>query len=204
MVPTGSACVLRGLILAAGLSSLMGDFKPLLPLRGKTVIENAADSVLDGGAESLTVVVGYRGDELSALLKRRYGERVQTVRNPDYAHTDMLHSVQLGCLAMPACGAFFLLPGDMPAVRADTFRRLLEARAEGSVVFPTLEGRRKHPPLIDSSLIPEILAFRGEDGLRGLWRKHEETICTVAVDDEGVCLDLDTPQAYSRCRQKYE
>ncbi len=35
-----------GLILAAGLSSRMGDFKPLMPLRGKTLIENTIDSLL--------------------------------------------------------------------------------------------------------------------------------------------------------------
>ena len=41
-----------GLILTAGLSSRMGDFKPLMPLRDKTLIENSIDSMLLCGIRS--------------------------------------------------------------------------------------------------------------------------------------------------------
>ena len=50
-----------GLIVAAGLSSRMGCFKPLLPLRGKTVIENTIDSMLLCGISPVVIVLGYRG-----------------------------------------------------------------------------------------------------------------------------------------------
>lgn len=195
-----------GLILAAGLSSRMGEFKPLMPLRGKTLIENTIDSVLNGGARFVVVVTGYRGEEVEAVLARRYGKRVLFVRNPDFAQTDMLRSIQIGCRAMPNCDAFFLLPGDMPVVCQATFHKLLSARpAEGvSVIFPTLGGFRKHPPLVDARLIPEILGFQGEGGLRGLWRQHGELIQDVPVDDGGVWVDLDTQQDYRKCRQVYE
>ena len=202
----GQAPRLGGLILAAGLSSRMGDFKPLMPLRGKTLIENTVDSVFAGGAAAVTVVVGYRGEELSALLSARYGERVRIVWNPDYAGTDMLRSIQIGCQALPPCDGFFLLPGDMPAVRQETFRRLAAAWSPEvpGVVFPTLDGYRKHPPLIDSRLVPELLAYDGGGGLRELWRRHEEWIRTVPVDDEGVWVDLDTQTDYRACREKFE
>ena len=58
-----------GLILVAGLSSRMGDFKPLLPLCGKTLIENTVDSMLRGGAEKIVVVTGYRGNEVEEILR---------------------------------------------------------------------------------------------------------------------------------------
>ena len=52
-----------GLILAAGLSSRMGDFKPLMPLRGKTLIENSIDSLLLCGVDPIVVVLGaFPGD----------------------------------------------------------------------------------------------------------------------------------------------
>ena len=44
-----------GLIPAAGLSSRMGDFRPLMPLRGKTPIENTIDSLLLCGAARLGI-----------------------------------------------------------------------------------------------------------------------------------------------------
>ena len=206
MQSAGQTPQLGGLILAAGLSSRMGEFKPIMPLQGKTLIENAVDSIFAGGAVSVTVVVGYRGEELSALLHVRYGERVRIVWNYDYAVTDMLRSIQIGCQALLPCDGFFLLPGDMPAVRRETFRRLAAAWSPDipGVVFPTLDGYRKHPPLIDFRLVPELLAYDGEGGLRELWRRHEEWIRTVPVDDEGVWVDLDTQTDYRTCREKFE
>ena len=206
MQSAGQTPLVCGLILAAGLSTRMGEFKPLMPLRGKTLIENTVDSVFDGGAVSVTVVVGYRGEELSALLNARYAERAHIVWNPDYAATDMLRSIQIGCQALPPCDGFFLLPGDMPVVRRETFRRLAEAWSPEvpGVVFPMLDGYRKHPPLIDFRLVPELLAYKGEGGLRELWRRQEKWIRTVPVDDEGVWVDLDTQTDYQTCREKFD
>ena len=194
-----------GLVLAAGLSRRMGEFKPLLPFRGKTLIENTIDSIFASGARQVVVVTGYRARELEALLRKRYGGDVIIAHNADFASTDMLHSIRTGCRMMPECGAFFLLPGDMPVVRENTFRRIL-ARRDGSlsVIFPTLDGYRKHPPLVDSRLIPEILAFDRDGGLRRFWQEHEELIRTVSVDDGGVWVDLDTQEDYKKCKEKYE
>lgn len=196
MSAKGKIC---GLILAAGLSSRMGDFKPLLPLCGKTLIENTVDSMLRGGAESIVVVTGYRGDEIEDTLRKYYTESVVFARNPDYGTTDMMRSIQIGCRAMPSCDAFFLLPGDMPAIRQDTFLRIKAAYSgEKSILFPTLNGWRKHPPLIDARFIPEICSFREEGGLRQFWKYHEDSIREIPVDDIGVWVDLDTRDDYDK------
>ena len=183
----------------------MQTFKPLMPLRGKTLIENTIDSIFSSGAEKVVVVTGHRAEELEPLLEEKYGSRVVIARNRDYARTDMLCSIRTGCRAMPACGAFFLLPGDMPVVRESTFRALMDRRdSSPSVIFPTLEGYRKHPPLVDSRLIPEILNFDGDGGLRELWKQLESIIRTVPVDDAGVWMDLDTREDYDLCKVQYE
>ena len=194
------------LILAAGLSRRMGEFKPLLPLRGKTLIENSVGSVLSGGADIACVVTGYRAEDVERTLSRAFGARVCFVRNKAYAKTDMMHSIRLGTAALPLCDAFFLLPGDMPVVAQSTFKRLLDARKQepAAIIFPTLDGYRKHPPLIDARLRDEICSFSGEGGLREFWKTREGEIRTVPVDDAGVWVDVDTPTDYRRCRQKYE
>ena len=194
-----------GLVLAAGLSRRMGDFKPLLPFRGKTLIENTIDSILSSGAHRVVVVTGHRADELEAVLGEKYEGRVILTRNHEFAATDMLRSIQIGCEAMPECDAFFLLPGDMPVVEQSTFRKVL-AQRDGTlgVIFPTLDGYKKHPPLVDYRLIPQILGFHGEGGLRQFWREQEALIRTVAVDDVGVWMDLDTQEDYKKCKEKYE
>ena len=194
-----------GLVLAAGLSRRMGEFKPLLPFRGKTLIENTIDSILSSGAHQVVVVTGHRADELEAVLGKKYEGRVILTRNHEFATTDMLRSIQLGCEALPECDAFFLLPGDMPVVEPATFRKVL-AQRDGTlgVIFPTLDGYKKHPPLVDYRLIPHILSFHGEGGLRQFWQEQEALIHTVAVDDVGVWVDLDTQEDYKKCKEKYE
>ena len=194
-----------GLVLAAGLSRRMGDFKPLLPFRGKTLIENTIDSILSSGAHQVVVVTGHRADELEAVLSEKYEGRVILTRNHEFSTSDMLRSIQIGCAAMPECDAFFLLPGDMPVVEPITFQKVL-AQRDGTlgVIFPTLDGFRKHPPLVDYRLIPQILGFHGEGGLRRFWQEQEDLITTVAVDDAGVWMDLDTQEDYKKCKEKYE
>ncbi|MCK9303419.1 MAG: nucleotidyltransferase family protein [Bacteroidales bacterium] len=197
---------IAGLVLAAGLSTRMGVFKPLVPLCGKSLIQNTVDSVLSGGADHVVVVVGFRAEEMEYLISHAYGPEVQTVYNPDFAVKDMMHSILVGCEALPRCEAFFLLPGDMPVVSRSTFLALTDQWREkpDGIIFPSLDGYRKHPPLIGSSMIPDILSFHGDGGLRELWKQKESLIQTVPVDDEGVWVDVDTPQDYRRCRSRYE
>ncbi len=194
-----------GLILAAGLSSRMGEFKPLMPFKGKTLIESTVDSLLSAGVNQVVVVLGYRGDDIESILRLRYGKEIIYTRNPNYETTDMLASIKYGIKAMPFCGYFFLLPGDMPVVKKSTFTKLMKARpAQGSaVLFPTLEGYRKHPPLIDSSFRDVILNFKGEGGLRHIWKQQEDFIIHVPVDDEGVWMDLDTREDYEVCISRF-
>ena len=199
------SCHINGLILAAGLSSRMGELKMLMPLRGKTVLENTIDSMLLSGVEQIVIVLGYRGQELEELLKKRYvGNRFVIVYNEHYAETDMLTSLKIGLASMPQCQAFFLLPGDMPMIDKETYLAIYKAvpKENDFIVFPLLQGYRKHPPLIASSFIEEILNFNGKDGLRGFWQLHEESVYTVDVDDLGCWTDLDTRDQYQNCLLK--
>ena len=197
---------IHGLILAAGLSSRMGTFKPMLPLRGKTVIENSIDSMLLAGVEEIVVVLGYKGYVLESLFKASYmGDRLTVVYNQDYAETDMLTSIKIGLKAISPCDAFFLLPGDMPVIDKETYLSLYAAAPKDrpAITFPTLQGYRKHPPLIDSDFIQGILAYEGDQGLRGFWKLHEDSIHTLAVDDQGCSTDLDTPKQYETCIRNF-
>ena len=202
MLKTSSVC---GLILAAGLSSRMGDFKPLMPFKGKALIESTIDSMLAAGVKQIVIVLGYRGNDIESILRLHYGKEIIYTRNPHYETTDMLTSIKYGLRAMPRCKAFFLLPGDMPVVKKSTFLKLLKARPAGrpSVLFPTLGEYRKHPPLIDYRFRDIILEFEGEGGLRQIWKQQEASIIQVPVDDDGVWVDLDTREDYEVCISRF-
>jgi molybdenum cofactor cytidylyltransferase len=187
---------LAGVVTAAGLSSRMGTFKPLLPCADSTILQTAVKNLQSAGAARIIVVAGYRGDELEKLFE--HTERVEVVHNPNYRDGDMLESVQVGLRRLTDAGAAFVLPGDMPAVLPQTFRavrqRMLETRAK--VVFPTLGGYPKHPPLIRSDCFPHICAFQGDGGLRAALQFFKEDTDYCEVSDLGCAMDADTPEAY--------
>ena len=189
--------VLAALILAAGYSSRMGQFKPLLPLDGKSVIESAIDAFRNAGITRISVVTGHETAQLQPLLKTR---GIPVVHNPDYA-SGMYSSVQAGIKSLSEdIDACFLLPADIPLVRPATVKTMIgryESR-HPSIIYPVFQGRRGHPPLIARSLFAEILAGDGAGGLRALLQRHQAEASEVDVFDEGILLDMDTPEDYAR------
>ncbi|MBV7271735.1 nucleotidyltransferase family protein [Clostridium sp. PL3] len=191
----------NGIILAAGLSSRMKAFKPLLKLKEKTIIEHSIDSMFNAGVSQVIVVLGYRAEEVEAFLSGKYNSsRLIFIQNRRYSETDMLTSIKIGISVLNTCDAFYILPGDMPAIHISTFTVLKEAmcRTDAMVAFPTIDGKRKHPPLISWNCIDFILNFNGEGGLREVWKQFEGLMVTAPVEDFGCMLDADTKLDYDR------
>jgi CTP:molybdopterin cytidylyltransferase MocA len=191
----------NGIIVAAGLSSRMKAFKPLLKLKEKTIIEYSIDSMLNAGVNQIVVVLGFNAKEVETLLRNKYDcSQLTFIYNEKYAETDMLASVKLGISALDNCDAFYLLPGDMPAIKPKTFIMVKESmeRTGAMVAFPTINGQRKHPPLISWKCIDLIINFREDGGLRELWNQLEDQIVTVPVEDFGCTMDADTKEDYNR------
>ena len=187
---------------AAGLSSRMGDFKPLMDLNGKPMICRTLDSLRAAGCGTICVVTGHRAEELEAAAA---APDVCFLRNENYASTGMLESVQLGLaelLAEPAETAFFILPGDVPFVSQQTMEALkTEAEKGGSFALrPSFNGRAGHPVLLDRTMALALLSYRGEDGLRGFLRKaaeiQPEIVRVIACEDPGILADADTPEDF--------
>ena len=80
------------ILLAAGRSTRMGAFKPLLPFGDKTVVEQCVANLCDAGVQNVTVVVGHRADDVREQLKNY---KVQFVLNPD-PDTEMSASIACG------------------------------------------------------------------------------------------------------------
>ncbi|MFH2126987.1 MAG: DVU_1551 family NTP transferase [Pseudomonadota bacterium] len=184
-----------GLVLAAGLSSRMKQFKPLLPLGGQSVLERVVGLLRQAGAAPVLVVLGHRAMELEPVARSL---EATPVLNPDYEQ-GMFSSLRAGLAALPGrCDAFFLLPVDIPLVRPHTLARLRAAwdQGRGPVLHPTFQGEWGHPPLISAELAPAIMAYEGPGGLRGFWDQRPELAQEVAVADRFILRDQDHPQDY--------
>lgn len=184
------------LIVAAGLSSRMKRFKPLLPLGEKTIIERVVRTLKDAGIENIVLVTGYQADEIEHLLA---DQNITFIRNGQYADTQMFESVKIGMHALAGkCGRFFFLPGDIPLFRPHTLTVLLDVmkNSNADVVSPVYSGKRGHPALVSQGMIQKILDYSGGAGLKGALASLECTKVDVSVPDPGILMDADTPEDY--------
>ena len=182
-------------VLAAGLSSRMGENKVLLPWRdGQPIVAHVTATYLRAGLTSVIVVTGRDAAQVRDAL-RQYD--VTCVHNADFETGEMLSSVKAGLSALPSeVAASFIQPADMPGVSADVIKRLAAEHAAGWNVAPRCRGRRGHPVLLDRAYWRAMLDLpadaRPRDALAG------SRLRLVDVADEGVLLDVDTRAGYER------
>jgi molybdenum cofactor cytidylyltransferase len=188
-------------VLAGGLSSRMGQSKPLLPWTGgKTIIEHIIDQLTLARIDHITVVTGYRADEVGDLAKKR---GASVVFNPHYATGEMLSSLKVGLKAQPAnVAAALVVLGDQPRIQPKIVGQVTMAYAErkGGLIAPSYQMRRGHPILIDRRYWGELLALPDDAAPRDAINAHP--VYHVNVDTDSVLRDVDTPDDYQSERSK--
>jgi molybdenum cofactor cytidylyltransferase len=187
---------IAALILAAGYASRLGALKPLLPLGPTTFLEEAVQRLRAAGVDDIRVVTGHRAAELAPVLGRL---KVKEIFNPDYDQ-GMFASVRAGVRSLgPDIAAFLLLPVDIPVVKPRTIRALLWAYRRGGarLIYPCFQGLRGHPPLIAVGCVAD-LPPDWNGGLQAYLRRYDNESLDLAVIDEAVTLDCDTPDDYRR------
>ncbi len=199
-LPPVSTGGLRGvgygaIVLAAGLSSRMGENKVLLPWRdGKPLVAQVAAKYLQAGIDAVVVVTGR---DAARVQKALAALDLRCIHNPDYANGEILSSVKVGLKALPAeLAAVFIQPADMPCVPAALIPRLAAAHEPGWNVAPRFEGKRGHPVLLDRAYWRAMLDLPAGSMPRDALRDSQ--MRALDVEDEGVILDIDTRATYER------
>lgn len=185
---------IAAVLLAAGQSKRMGAFKPLLPFGNKTVIECCIDYLLEGGVETIVVVVGHRSGEVRKHLEAL---PVTFAINPD-PNSEMGASIAAGIRELPATtGATLIALCDHPAVPARVVSTLIDTWTNGArLVIPTWQNRGGHPVLVDLSFKPELLQLSATSGLRALFDSHANDVKRLEVDSPYIARDMDTWDDY--------
>lgn len=186
---------LAGIILAAGLSSRMGAFKPLMMVDGRTMIGRVIDMMRRAGASPIVAVTGHRHEELEKQLK---GEGVLCVFNPDYATTQQLESLRLGLKALEGeAERIMISPADVPLVNPATVEALKGMK--GDFVRPVWQGEVGHPVFLNAAFIPYLMTYDGPGGLRGAMERHPDCdLRELHCSDRGTVLDNDTRADFDR------
>ena len=184
------------LVLAAGQSRRMGSINKLLAeIDGRPILARVVEAALASQGAPVVVVTGHEEARVRAALT---GRDVEFVHNPRYTEglSTSLHA-GIGALSEDVDGAIICL-GDMPHVAPAHLDRLIAAfdPDEGRLIcVPTHRGKQGNPVLWARRHFAEIQAVTGDVGARHLIGEHDESICEVAMDDEGILIDIDTPEA---------
>ena len=192
---------IAALILAAGQSRRMGRINKLLEeIDGAPMVARVVDAVISSRTDPIFVVVGHEADRVRAALA---GRDLQFVDNPAYAE-GLSTSLKHGVAALPQDGDGVLVClGDMPRIDAAEIDALIEAfdpAAGRSICVPTFDGKRGNPVLLGHRFFAEIQEISGDVGARQLIGAYPDLIVEVAMDGDGVLLDIDTPQALKKAR----
>ncbi|MCQ4636838.1 histidine phosphatase family protein [Anaerovorax odorimutans] len=186
------------IILAAGFSSRMGNFKPLLPLGDKSVIERVLEVSKAVGIEEIRVVTGYNRQALAPIIDRA-GAR--ETFNPDF-EKGMFTSIQAGAAALLSdLDGFFIMPVDCPLVTGEVLTRLMEQFEADKFTVPCYRGKKGHPLLVPALYRKAIIEHDGKNGLKAITDRDPEKMKRIEVDYEGVVMDMDTPEAYGEIKE---
>ena len=195
---------INGLIVAAGLSSRMNDFKPLMKIDGKPLILNTINSLRQSNIEDITVVVGHRKDDLKDLLKN---ENVNIVFNENYKTTSMYDSFKLGLKEIyNKCDALVFLPGDVGFTSKYTVDLLMKeiSKNEKKIIYPTYENEIGHPPIISSKCFEYLLNYDGNEGLKGGMKHFYQESMKISTPDKFILFDIDYKEDFNKVKNSYE
>ena len=185
--------MISSILLAAGMSTRMGQPKALLDWGGEPLICYQIRQLQEAGVDEVVVVLGYRADDIHRKL---HGLTYRSVLNPVY-QLGRAGSLRAGAKAVsPEASAIVLLNVDQPRP-ADLIRSVIEGHTSAdSATRPVHGDRHGHPVVVAGRLRNELLAAtEDERGLRGVMEAHVNEIVDVP-SDERCLLDLNTPDDY--------
>ena len=188
--------MITAIVLAAGRSTRMGQQKLLMPYGSGTMVSTVVGNIAASGIEDVVVVTGSHADEVHAALARTIARFTE---NPDIDR-GMLSSVRCGIEAAPDADTYLIALGDMPGVDSGAIRDLITQHDRG-ITIPEYNGKGGHPVLIDAKYREAILTRYDDVGLRGLMNEYADDVQSVAIANESVLIDLDTPEDYERHHQ---
>lgn len=193
---------LGAVIVAAGMSSRMGEFKALKEILGQPVIVHMVHKFKQIGVKEVVIVTGNHAKALEEALQGEKG--ITYIFNEAYKTSDMFTSAKLGLQSIKGkYDRCFFTPVDAPAFSLMTLNRLLEAK-EAKIVKPRFKGRGGHPIIIADEVISAIINYTGHEGMKGALIACGEKMVSVEVADEGILFNTNTIQEFERMKEYLE
>lgn len=189
--------MISAIVLAAGQSTRMGEYKMLLPWGQTSVLGHVVATILEAGVNDVYAVTGGNQIELKEALKEY---KINYLYNQDFENGEMLTSVQVGLSGLgDECDAALIVLGDQPQIESRVVREIVERNVSThhKIIVPSYKMHRGHPWLIEKLFWKDILNLLPPQSLRNFLNMHYEVIDYLNVETPSVLQDLDTKNDYS-------
>lgn len=194
----GNGAAVCGIILAAGFSTRMGRFKPMLPFGGKSVLAHVIGVWQEAGVRDIVVVGGWHRELTKACADECGAAFAENPKPEDGMFSSVAAGLASALELFPGDMWFGVQPVDIPLILPSTIAAAAGASlsSEAGYLIPVCRGSQGHPPFLSRKSALRALAMKPERGLQsvlqGLLRED------VPVDDPYIDLDMDRPADYDR------
>jgi molybdenum cofactor cytidylyltransferase len=186
-----------GIVLSAGESSRMGRPKALLPIEGQTFLERIVAALKKTQVGKIIVVLGHDAANMTREIKHL---PVEVLINSDY-QLGQLSSLQTAVRHLKSdehCDGMLVHLVDHPYIDGKLVDLMIQRFYESTklIVVPRYQGKRGHPVLFSRKLFGELLDAPVDQGAKAVVNAHAKETLEIAAGDEGVTIDIDTPDEY--------
>lgn len=173
------------ILLAAGLSTRMGQNKLLLPFNGKTIIENTLSSLIPF-SDRIIVVTGFEKEKIEKILKKY---NCSFVYNNDY---------EKGQRGSSLCGIkevedddFLITPSDLPLLAPLDIEKAIKELENNKIVRLSHNDIPGHPVFYKKENQRKLLSFSGS------MKEYLFTVGFKEIESSiGSVFDTDTEEKY--------
>jgi molybdate transport repressor ModE-like protein len=160
--------------------------EPLLKVGNIPIIRRIILTLQQAGVFPIVIVTKPEEEEIIHQVAQL---GVVFIQDEDAENSQMFTSVKRGLSYLQGkCDRVVFTPVNTPMFSAQTLLTLLKSSAQ--IVKPTYQGRGGHPLILDSSVIEQILAYDGPDGLRGAIKACKGQNEAIEVQDAGVLVNI--------------
>lgn len=173
------------IVLAAGLSSRMGENKLLMLYEDKPILEHVLSKACKASDKTI-VVAGFEKEKLKPILEHY---AVELAINEDY-EKGQLSSIKKG-LEKVINDDFSFITGDLPLIEEADLVKVFEALKANSSARASYNGEPGHPVAYKKEYREKLLAFPGT--MKEFNKAISQALVPCSI---GSVFDVDTKERY--------
>ncbi len=195
-----SRLILNSLLVAAGLSTRMGKFKPLLLLKNEPIIISIINKLLPI-SNKIFIVTGFKEKEIITTIEEYFQKsgsdnKIVFVSNPGFKK-GMFTSLQKGLKKGIDCDWLLYHFVDQPQLPQNFYSEFVSQTDEKfDWIQPAYKDKKGHPILIKKTLFESIIKADENSSLKKLIRVSNAHKIIWDCNYKEILYDIDTPEDY--------